>query len=276
MRPLLALVLSLACTAYVVFADQNKISISYDKITTLVFVEEIIDVELGSQEYDGKVKGRYLLLRAAKADASPTSLFVRYGKKQQHYYVAEIFPDKQAPLQYSIPSKQPKQEISTDQERSSPFTSLLNEIHSSEYDISPLHIATANGNLAILTLLLDSGAHRNAKYVHGSTVSPLHLAAAQGYVAAVQLLLERGARINQLASRWTPLHVAVWMNQIDVAKVLIDRGAKINPVTHTKNHWSKTPYELAKTTEMRNLLQASGGRRLSLIEKVFPSLLAPG
>ena len=28
-----------------------------------------------------KVKGRYLLLRAAKADASPTSLFVRYGKK---------------------------------------------------------------------------------------------------------------------------------------------------------------------------------------------------
>ena len=156
------------------------------------------------------------------------------------------------------------------------LSSLLNEIHSSEYDISPLHIATANGNLEIITLLIDSGAHRNAKYVHGSTVSPLHLAAAQGYVAAVQLLLERGARINQLASRWTPLHVAVWMNQIDVAKVLIDRGAKINPVTHTKNHWSKTPYELAKTTEMRNLLQASGGRRLSLIEKVFPSLLAPG
>ena len=96
MRPLLALVLSLACTAYVVFADQNKISISYDKITTLVFVEEIIDVELGSQEYDAKVKGRYLLLRAAKADASPTSLFVRYGKKQQHYYVAEILPDSQS------------------------------------------------------------------------------------------------------------------------------------------------------------------------------------
>ena len=127
MRPLLALVLSLACTAYVVFADQNKISISYDKITTLVFVEEIIDVELGSQEYDGKVKGRYLLLRAAKADASPTSLFVRYGKKQQHYYVAEISPDKQAPLQYSILSKQPKQTTSTDQEKPSPFTDTQQE-----------------------------------------------------------------------------------------------------------------------------------------------------
>ena len=127
MRPLLALVLSLACTAYVVFADQNKISISYDKITTLVFVEEIIDVELGSQEYDGKVKGRYLLLRAAKADASPTSIFVRYGKKQQHYYVAEISPDKQAPLQYSIPSKHPKQTTSTYQEKPSPFTDTQQE-----------------------------------------------------------------------------------------------------------------------------------------------------
>jgi ankyrin repeat protein len=166
------------------------------------------------------------------------------------------------------------------------LSSLLNEIHSSEYDISPLHIATANGNLEIITLLIDREGKINQpityyrqpirQYVYRSTVAPLHLAAAQGSVAAVQLLLDRGARINQLASCWTPLHVAVWMNQIDVAKVLIDRGAKINPRTHTKNNWEKTPYELAKTTEMRNLLQASGGRRLSLIEKVFPSLLAPG
>ena len=159
------------------------------------------------------------------------------------------------------------------------LSSLLNEIHSSEYDISPLHIATANGNLEIITLLIDSGAEINhpttyylqlsRQYVYRSTVSPLHLAAAQGYVAVAQLLLERGAWMDRPASRWAPLHVAAWMNQIDVAKVLIDRGAKINPVTRIKNHWNKTPYELAKTTEMRNLLQASGGRRLSLIGKIF-------
>ena len=146
MRPLLALVLSLACTSYVVLADQDKLSVSYDKITTLVFEEEIIDVELGSQEYDAKVKGRYLLLRAAKADASSTSLFVRYGKKQQHYYVAEIYPDKQAPLQYSIPSKQPKQEISTDQERPSPFTDTQQEY----FDIG----VVKNGIKVILNKLL--------------------------------------------------------------------------------------------------------------------------
>ena len=168
MRPLLALVLSLACTAYVVFADQNKISISYDKITTLVFVEEIIDVELGSQEYDAKVKGRYLLLRAAKADASPTSLFVRYGKKQQHYYVAEISPDKQAPLQYSIPSKQPKQEMSTDQERPSPFTDTQQEY----FDIG----VVKNGIKVIVNkLLLDEECIWIQLYIENNTSRDLYL-----------------------------------------------------------------------------------------------------
>lgn len=168
MRPLLALVLSLACTSYVVFADQNKISISYDKITTLVFVEEIIDVELGSQEYDAKVKGRYLLLRAAKADASPTSLFVRYGKKQQHYYVAEISPDKQAPLQYSILSKQPKQTTSTDQEKPSPFTDTQQEY----FDIG----VVKNGIKVIVNkLLLDEGCIWLQLYIENNTSRDLYL-----------------------------------------------------------------------------------------------------
>ena len=168
MRPLLALVLSLACTAYVVFADQNKISISYDKITTLVFVEEIIDVELGSQEYDAKVKGRYLLLRAAKADASPTSLFVRYGKKQQHYYVAEISPDKQAPLQYSIPSKHPKQTTSTYQEKPSPFTDTLQEY----FDIG----VVKNGIKVIVNkILLDEECIWIQLYIENNTARDLCL-----------------------------------------------------------------------------------------------------
>ena len=168
MRPLLALVLSLACTSYVVLADQDKLSVSYDKITTLVFEEEIIDVELGSQEYDGKVKGRYLLLRAAKADAAPTSLFVRYGKKQQHYYVAEIYPDKQAPLQYSIPSKQPKQETSTYQEKPSPFTDTLQEY----FDIG----VVKNGIKVIVNkILLDEGCIWIQLYIENNTSRDLYL-----------------------------------------------------------------------------------------------------
>ena len=171
MRPLLALVLSLACTAYVVFADQNKISISYDKITTLVFVEEIIDVELGSQEYDAKVKGRYLLLRAAKADASPTSIFVRYGnngQKEQHHYVAEIYPDQKAPLQYSIPSKQPKQTTNTYQEKPSPFTDTLQEY----FDTG----VVKNGIKVIVNkLLLSQGCIWIQLYIENNTSRDLYL-----------------------------------------------------------------------------------------------------
>ena len=115
-----------------------------------------------------KVKGRYLLLRAAKADASPTSLFVRYGKKQQHYYVAEISPDKQAPLQYSIPSKQPKQKISTDQERSSPFTDTLQEY----FDIG----VVKNGIKVIVNkILLDEECIWIQLYIENNTARDLCL-----------------------------------------------------------------------------------------------------
>ena len=44
---------------------------------------------------------RYLLLRAKQQRVQPTSLFVRYGKRKQ-CYVAEIFPDEQAPLHHNI------------------------------------------------------------------------------------------------------------------------------------------------------------------------------
>jgi hypothetical protein len=83
-------------------AQDNKIGISHNKISTLVFDEEIVDVELGNQEYHVKVKGRYLLLRAKSPNINFTSLFVRYGKKKNHYYVTEIFPDNNAPLKYLI------------------------------------------------------------------------------------------------------------------------------------------------------------------------------
>ena len=171
MRPLLALVFSLAYPSYVLLADQDKLSISYDKITTLVFEEEIIDVELGSQEYGAKVKGRYLLLRAAKADAARTSIFVRYGnngQKEQHHYVAEIYPDQKAPLQYSIPSKQPKQATSTYQEKPSPFTDTLQGY----FDIG----VVKNGIKVIVNkLLLSQGCIWIQLYIENNTSRDLYL-----------------------------------------------------------------------------------------------------
>lgn len=82
-------------------AQDSRIGILSSRISTLVFKEDIVDIETGSEEYHVKIKGRYLLLRAKHKRAEPTSLFVRYGKKM-HYYVAEIFPDDSAPLTYNI------------------------------------------------------------------------------------------------------------------------------------------------------------------------------
>ena len=58
---------------------------------------------------------------------------------------------------------------------------------------------------------------------------------------------------------WTPLHVAAWMDQVDLVKVLLNRGAEVNPIAII-NHCRATPYEMAKTREVRDLLQASDGR----------------
>ena len=115
------LILILVLVSSVAHANQDKVGVLYDKITTLVFDEEILDVELGSQAYHVKVKGRYLLLRAKNKEVAPTSLFVRYRKKTQHYYVAEILPDVKAPLQYAIQAMTEKKRAKPDQEMSSLF-----------------------------------------------------------------------------------------------------------------------------------------------------------
>ena len=144
------------------------------------------------------------------------------------------------------------------------FVSLLDQLQQSNTienrdGISPLHIAAASGNAEVLTLLLNRGADVNASNVNGTLVFPLHVAAVQGSVEAVNILLGSGAYINARASRWTPLHVAAWMDQVDLVKVLLNRGAEVNPIAII-NHCRATPYEMAKTREVRDLLQASGGR----------------
>ena len=144
------------------------------------------------------------------------------------------------------------------------FVSLLDQLQQSNTienrdGISPLHIAAASGNAEVLTLLLNRGADVNASNVNGTLVFPLHVAAVQGSVEAVNILLGSGAYINARASRWTPLHVAAWMDQVDLVKVLLNRGAEVNPIAII-NHCRATPYDMAKTREVRDLLQASGGR----------------
>src|SRR5262249_36949885 len=59
------------------------------------------------------------------------------------------------------------------------------------YGVTPLALATANGNAEMMRLLLDAGADSNAVDPAGETM--LMTAARVGVVDAVRLLLDRGA-----------------------------------------------------------------------------------
>lgn len=61
----------------------------------------------------------------------------------------------------------------------------------------PLALAIKNGNIAIVQLLINSGADINDKFeTEGSSVSPLILATTKNRISIVQLLINSGADIN--------------------------------------------------------------------------------
>lgn len=71
----------------------------------------------------------------------------------------------------------------------------------------PIHIAAEAGNLAMINLLLESGAKVYEENQYGE--QPLAVAAASGKFEAVKLLLSVGANINAAGKRGSALHLAV-------------------------------------------------------------------
>lgn len=90
---------------------------------------------------------------------------------------------------------------------------------------SPLHRAAAGGHVSAAQLLLDHGAHIDARgYREGSA---LCVAAGRGEVEFVRLLLERGADL-EISEQRTALHQAVMNRHKDVALLLLVHGAEVN------------------------------------------------
>lgn len=82
--------------------------------------------------------------------------------------------------------------------------------------------------LALVKLLLESGAHPDAATPEG--VTPLCFSIAKGDVSVVELLLEHGADINGLKdSGFTPLHLCLQAGgSIELVKELVKAGADVN------------------------------------------------
>ena len=85
--------------------------------------------------------------------------------------------------------------------------------------------AVANGNAAVVKLLLMHGADPNHLY-EGGQFSPLLAAAAEGKVGIVQLLLRHGASVNLKSTDGkSPLGLARQKGHAAVADVLVNAGA---------------------------------------------------
>ncbi|MBY0377837.1 MAG: ankyrin repeat domain-containing protein, partial [Gammaproteobacteria bacterium] len=132
-----------------------------------------------------------------------------------------------------------------------------------------LHIAAANGNIAMAKRLLDKKASVNAR--DNNNLTPLHLAAAQGNFHLFILLVSGGAIIDAKDHQnSTPLHIVAASKQNEgknkdiqqIIALLIDEGADVND----RNQYLAMPLHLAMMARNKfiaNLLIEHYGADLS-------------
>ena len=159
------------------------------------------------------------------------------------------------------------------------------EIHArDDFDNTPLHLAVKNSNYDICKLLLEFGADVNACDQWGNC--PLHIATQwtgsqrdplnsrlqsnpeltekaklfpltpqaelTGRASICKLLLDYGAFINaQNNSDNTSLHYASYKGFDDLVELLLNYNAKIS----IRNVFNKTPYDLSRSDEIKNIIK---------------------
>jgi ankyrin repeat protein len=94
--------------------------------------------------------------------------------------------------------------------------------------VTPLYIASQNGHLAVVELLLKKGADPEFKFPVND-MTPLCNSAYNGKAAVVQMLLDYGADIEAKIGSATVLHLAAQRGQREVVKLLLENGASLTP-----------------------------------------------
>ena len=121
-------------------------------------------------------------------------------------------------------------------------------------NVTSLHDAVDQRNVARINALLEAGADVNSRDVVGHTA--LHGAAIAGYVAVLNALLDAGADVNaQNEVDLSPLHYAA-VEHVDAVRALLEAGADVNArdiLDMSPLHWAA---DNANTGAVRILLEA--------------------
>ena len=120
---------------------------------------------------------------------------------------------------------------------------------------SPLHDAVQNNDANTVNELLNQGADVNEKHFSRTA---LLVASSQGRVEMVTLLLDRGADVNLVSPQHgTALTVASYKGHVEVAKLLLDRGAEVDLIP--SGGWTALSYAAYwGNTDVAVLLMARG------------------
>jgi ankyrin repeat protein len=143
-----------------------------------------------------------------------------------------------------------------------------------EYGESPLTLAAANGDAALVQRLLAAGAKPDATRWNGETA--LMIAAGAGSVEAVRHLVLRGANANTRDPRrgQTALMWAAAEGHADVVEALIEIGAEVKAAS--KNGFTPLVFGVTKNNvpSIKALLRAGADPSLPLASGSFPLAVA--
>lgn len=189
----------------------------------------------------------------------PLGVCLRFGDLQTLQRLLQLGADSK-PLQWSDSHHAVAFGSFAEIERLSLSAEVINA-KNLRFELSPWLLSVIRGDIEIIRLLADQGAHLTQTGRCG--VTPLHLAAEFGRTEALSWLLDLGADPNAGNDFGEPpLACASEWNQLSCARTLIAKGAE----SKDTNQANSQPIHAAHSLEMIQLLVEAGGADVNAVD----------